>query len=383
MTLAEVQSLVAAGESKKVELKKSTAQLKGASEALCAFLNDDGGMVVLGVTDDGKMIGQQVSDQTRREIAAMLDRFEPPAPIDVETLSLPGRSTQLVVMQARPQGEARPFTFNGRPYQRVQTTTSVMPQERYETMLLERAHARRRWENQPAVGVRLEDLDREEIFARGRPRSSSGASRPARAWTSATSSTGSASASTGDHAGRSDALRHEVPARLPASAAQARPLSRTKITGDILDNRQEYLHAFAMVREAIAWLDRTLPLSARFPEGRIIREDRLPVPRGGAARDRHQRRHPSRREQPELVCRDRRLRRPHRDPQHRRFHAASRAELLTQEHRSIPRNPLIAGASTARAPSRSGAVAPTGSSRRAASTASQTRRSRRPRAPSR
>jgi ATP-dependent DNA helicase RecG len=52
----------------------------------------------------------------------------------------------------------------------------------------------------------------------------------------------------------------------------------TKITGDILDNRQEYLHAFAMVREAIAWLDRTLPLSARFPKGAINREDRLPVP---------------------------------------------------------------------------------------------------------
>ena len=52
----------------------------------------------------------------------------------------------------------------------------------------------------------------------------------------------------------------------------------TKITGDILDNKQEYLHAFAMVREAIAWLDRTLPRSARFPPGAINREDRLPVP---------------------------------------------------------------------------------------------------------
>jgi ATP-dependent DNA helicase RecG len=52
----------------------------------------------------------------------------------------------------------------------------------------------------------------------------------------------------------------------------------TKITGDILDNRQEHLHAFAIVREAMAWLDRTLPLAARFPPGQIFREDRLPVP---------------------------------------------------------------------------------------------------------
>ena len=46
----------------------------------------------------------------------------------------------------------------------------------------------------------------------------------------------------------------------------------------ILDNRQEHLHAFAAIREAVAWLDRSLPLAARFPEGEIFREDRLPVP---------------------------------------------------------------------------------------------------------
>lgn len=52
----------------------------------------------------------------------------------------------------------------------------------------------------------------------------------------------------------------------------------TKITGDILDNKQEHMHAFAMVREAMAFLDRTLPLSGHFVEGQIQREDRLPVP---------------------------------------------------------------------------------------------------------
>jgi len=52
----------------------------------------------------------------------------------------------------------------------------------------------------------------------------------------------------------------------------------TKITGDILDNKQEHMHAFSMVRESMAWLDRTLPLAARFPKGEIFREDRLPVP---------------------------------------------------------------------------------------------------------
>jgi ATP-dependent DNA helicase RecG len=157
----------------------------------------------------------------------------------------------------------------------------------------------------------------------------------------------------------------------------------TKITGDILDNKQEYMHAFAMVREAIAWLDRTLPLSARFPKGAINREDRLPVP-AEALR--------------EIVINAL----IHRDVSNPSSYVAIavfddrieihsigafptgiRAELLTQEHRSIPRNPSSLARSTVRAPSRCGAEAPTGSSRRAARTASQTRRSPRPRAPSR
>ncbi len=48
----------------------------------------------------------------------------------------------------------------GRPYVRVGSTTRRMPQEKYERLLLQRGHARRRWENQPAEGLKLKDLDR-------------------------------------------------------------------------------------------------------------------------------------------------------------------------------------------------------------------------------
>ncbi|MFH0882489.1 MAG: ATP-binding protein, partial [bacterium] len=52
----------------------------------------------------------------------------------------------------------------------------------------------------------------------------------------------------------------------------------TEITGEIVDNRQEHMHAFAMVREGMAFLERTMPLGARFPKGTVFREDRFPVP---------------------------------------------------------------------------------------------------------
>jgi len=71
MSLDTINRKIAGGESPTLELKKSTGQLNRAGETLCAFLNGDGGSVIVGVTPEGKLVGQEVTDKTRREIAAM------------------------------------------------------------------------------------------------------------------------------------------------------------------------------------------------------------------------------------------------------------------------------------------------------------------------
>lgn len=279
ISLEELRGLIASGESETVEFKKSTAQLPRAGETLCAFLNGQGGTVLIGVAPSGTIRGQDVADSTQQEIARMLDRFEPPAPVETAVVPLPDSTKSVVALQAPPIADARPFTYDGRPYQRVGTTTSRMPQQRYEALLLERAHARQRWENQPAVGVSLEDLDHEEIL---RTRETAIQHRRISAGTSM---------DVGDILDRLGLRRDGVITQAaqmlygtrflpdyPQGRLKMARFRGTRITGDILDNRQEYLHAFAMVREAMDFLDRTLPLSARFAEGRIEREDRLPVP---------------------------------------------------------------------------------------------------------
>lgn len=111
-----------------------------------------------------------------------------------------------------------------------------------------------------------------------------------------------------------------------------------------LDNKPEYMHAFAMVREVIAWLDRTLPLSARFPKGTVFRENRLPVPADAlrevilnAVMHRDYGRASS---YVAIAVFDDRIEvRSVGD-----FPTGIRAEMLSSKHPSILRNPLIAGA---------------------------------------
>lgn len=65
-------------ESSKTEFKKSTAELKQALEDICAFANNGEGVLYFGVSDDGKVCGQDVSDKTIQKVStSILSSIEP------------------------------------------------------------------------------------------------------------------------------------------------------------------------------------------------------------------------------------------------------------------------------------------------------------------
>jgi len=163
MIVADVEQLARSGESERLEFKTSTGQLNRAAETLCAFLNADGGQVLFGITPGGEVAGQLVSDSTLRDVASALQRFDPPAPVSIERVPLGRSNHEILVLTASPTDPPRLFTYDGRPYQRIGTTTSVMPQQQFQRLLLERVHSTQRWENTPA-NFELTDLDAEEIL---------------------------------------------------------------------------------------------------------------------------------------------------------------------------------------------------------------------------
>lgn len=78
MTIAEIQELIKKDETRTLELKKTTGELKEAMHTICAFLNTAGGQLLFGIAPGSlQVIGQQVTDNTRREIARELTKIEP------------------------------------------------------------------------------------------------------------------------------------------------------------------------------------------------------------------------------------------------------------------------------------------------------------------
>ncbi len=161
MTLEELQALILSGEGETLEVKETTGQRVGACETLCAFLNKDGGTVVFGVGKKDKIIGQLVSDKTKRELFEVFAKFEPAADIDVEWIDVDDTHKAIVCKVER--GNMRPYVYDGRPYKRVQSSTTVMPQEEYERMLAERKGFQSDWELEINPDLKLSDLDENEI----------------------------------------------------------------------------------------------------------------------------------------------------------------------------------------------------------------------------
>ena len=161
MTLQQVTALAASGESEALEFKTTTGTRREAAMTICAFLNQRGGQVLFGVTREGTVVGQQVSERTIEQLSAELRQIDPRAFPTIDRFPTDGGREVIVVSTG--QGALRPYTYRRIPYLRIGNTTVEMSAEEYNRMLFERLHSEQRWENQAAYGWSVDDLDETEI----------------------------------------------------------------------------------------------------------------------------------------------------------------------------------------------------------------------------
>ncbi|MBO5809644.1 MAG: putative DNA binding domain-containing protein [Bacteroidales bacterium] len=166
MTIEDIGEIISGDETRTLELKKSTGELKDAMRSACAFLNSDGGWLIFGVAPTSlKIVGQQVTENTRREIAHEITKIEPSIDLRVEYIDIPEKSDYQIIaihLNAWPRGTS-PYTYDNRPYYRVESTTKIMPREMFEARIRESKPHLFAWERLQSDSVGIEDLDDELI----------------------------------------------------------------------------------------------------------------------------------------------------------------------------------------------------------------------------
>lgn len=161
MTLEELKKLISKDETKNIELKKSTGELREGMHTACAFLNSDGGVLVFGVTPSLSIVGQIVSESTRRDIAQALAGIEPAVTPVIEYVDIPDKDNhQVIVLRFNPWVYGNdPYTFHGRPYYRLESVTKAMPRDMFDARIRINMPHKYSWEMRVAEGYSIKDLD--------------------------------------------------------------------------------------------------------------------------------------------------------------------------------------------------------------------------------
>lgn len=277
LSLEYIRQLVSGNEGADVEFKVTTGQLNRGMETLCGMINGNGGVVVFGVSNKGKIIGQEIGDKTTREIGEAINKFDPAVDIRPEYVPIGNSDKYVIVFRTDGLETDKPYMWDGKSYRRHDSVTSVMPREKF-IRLHELQHGLKyKWENEVNKRLKIDDLDEKLIM-----NVVHGAVRRGRL--------------------SNDALNDDVPTTLMRlnlindgnvcnSAAvlfgkdfsdypQCRlRLARFKGTNKqyFIDNQQQVGNIFQLVDAAMAFFFKHLNLSGT-THHRIIREDELEIP---------------------------------------------------------------------------------------------------------
>ena len=163
LTYPELLQLISSDETRTLELKKTTGELKDGMHSACAFLNTDGGWLIFGVAPTSlKVLGQQVTDNTRREIAQALSGLEPALDVPVEYIDVPEAKNGEQVIAMHFDGWTwgnKPYSYHGCQYYRVESTTKQMPLDMFEERLRAARPDYYAWESQPSRFAGVDSID--------------------------------------------------------------------------------------------------------------------------------------------------------------------------------------------------------------------------------
>jgi ATP-dependent DNA helicase RecG len=155
-----IKDLIKQGESEQLEFME-VVRTESIAKTLCSFLNGSGGRVVIGVTDDGKVIGLENVPEIEQELKEFLvTAIVPDSPINyfVENIG----QKQVLVLKVW-GGSKQPYIFDGSIFYRRGAGTQKATSKEISELIHGRQLAEQHWERQISLGVELDDLDKKLI----------------------------------------------------------------------------------------------------------------------------------------------------------------------------------------------------------------------------
>ena len=157
MDTAELKQLIKQGESNTTEFKERLGQ--EAIETAVAFANTNAGIIFVGVSDDGKIIGITIGKETLKDAANRISQaIDPRVMLEVESVDVEGNSVLLVHIA---QSSIKPVSAKGICYKRVGNSNRVMSPQEIAQMHLKSVG--QTWDQLSVASARSDDIDEEKV----------------------------------------------------------------------------------------------------------------------------------------------------------------------------------------------------------------------------
>jgi len=157
MSLDEIVGLIKRGESENIEFKENFD--KETIETSVAFANTKGGVLLIGISNKGEVIGVHIGKETMKNWSNQISQSTEPKIIpEIEQIEVEGKSVVLIRIKEFP---IKPVSVKGRCFRRVGTSNRIMtPQEIAEMHLQSMGTS---WDALPAEDKTFEDLDLKKV----------------------------------------------------------------------------------------------------------------------------------------------------------------------------------------------------------------------------
>ena len=147
MTPEHLHDLMAQGEGPALEFKR--ALTKDLGRELCAFANSDGGTLLIGVSDPGRIVGVADHNRTKSRVRSIARSADPPIDVEIDALD----EVLRVIVPTQPH---RPYSFGGRFFRRDGSTSQQMSRAEIEDLF--HAAGRLHFDREPCPHFDIEGL---------------------------------------------------------------------------------------------------------------------------------------------------------------------------------------------------------------------------------
>jgi len=110
MDTSELKEILSRGEDSKTQFKTRFTHIDGLASEICAMANTDGGIIVVGVSDKGEIVGvDNITRLNQWVSSAASQKIDPPISVVTENIRI---NEKLVVIIKIPRGTNKPYAAN-------------------------------------------------------------------------------------------------------------------------------------------------------------------------------------------------------------------------------------------------------------------------------